>query len=73
MCAGKAKQPPAKPADKAVAALGRGAFQVSPSMEHLKLSHSDSSESIGGLSMDGMLSDPDAVHLSTRRSNLLPR
>mmetsp|Transcript_14992 Transcript_14992/g.45252 ORF Transcript_14992/g.45252 Transcript_14992/m.45252 type:complete len:439 (-) Transcript_14992:1891-3207(-) len=72
---GKVKQQlPLKPAEKTAAMNGKGgAFQVSPSMEHLKLSHSDSSESIGGLSVDGMLSDSETGHLGTRRSMLLPR
>ncbi len=48
------------------------AMQVSPSMEHLKLSASGSMDSIQ--SMDSVMGDPDNQHLhSARRSNLLPR
>ncbi len=51
-----------------------GAVQVSPSMEHLRLSHSDSSDSVGGLSIDGVLSEPEGVQpAAARRTSLLPR
>lgn len=50
-------------------------LQVSPSMEHLKLGSSGSTDSLQ--SVDSMLGDPDNQHLhSGRRSNLstlLPR
>lgn len=64
---------PAKPVDRTV--LSAKAFQVSPSMEHLKLGSSGSTDSLQ--SVDSMLGDPDSQHLhSGRRSNLstlLPR
>ena len=54
---------------------GQG-FTVSPSMDHMKLSTSDSVDSVS--SMEASFSDPDSHHFSgahggRRNSGLLPR